>query len=343
MALSEEQYGQIRNELDSCKNPLFFFDDDPDGLCSFLLLYRYLKEGHGIVVKTHPVLDARSLQKVEEYSPDKIFVLDIAKLEQDFIDGVHCPVIWIDHHGPFERNNVKYFNPRNISKDAYFPTSYLCYKATRQDLWIAMIGCIADMHLPDFIEDFRKEYPDINADGNDVAEVYFNSDIGKLIKIFSFIMKGKTSDVMKHIKALTRIESPYEILRQETTRGRFIYKKYDKINSLYETLYKQAISDVGSEKLLVFTYHDDQMSFTGDLANELMHRYPGRVIIVGRKKEGDVRMSIRTAGVSIPPALDKSLAGLQGYGGGHDNACGANVKEQDFPEFLERMKKNLNL
>ena len=86
MALTEKQYEEIKNELDNCKNPLFFFDDDPDGLCAFLLLYRYKREGHGIVVKTHPKLDNRSVPKVQEYNPDKIFVLDVATLEQEFID-----------------------------------------------------------------------------------------------------------------------------------------------------------------------------------------------------------------------------------------------------------------
>ena len=57
--------------------------------------------------------------------------------------------------GPFERNNVKYFNPRLINKDVNIPTTYLCYKVVEQDLWIAMVGCIADYHMPDFFEDFK--------------------------------------------------------------------------------------------------------------------------------------------------------------------------------------------
>ncbi|MCH7534910.1 MAG: hypothetical protein IH948_04060, partial [Bacteroidetes bacterium] len=114
MTLTPEQYRQIKDELDNCKNPLYFFDDDPDGLSAFLLFYRYKKEGHGIVVKTHPKLDIRSIPKVQEYDPDKIFVLDVARLEQDFIDNAKKPVVWIDHHGPYERENVKYFNPRLI-------------------------------------------------------------------------------------------------------------------------------------------------------------------------------------------------------------------------------------
>ena len=34
--------------------------------------------------------------------------------------------------------------------------------------------------------------------------------------------------------------------------------------------------------------------------------------------------------------------GLDGYGGGHELSCGANVNLNDFDEFLERFKKGVN-
>ena len=340
--LTNKQLQQIKEELDNSQNPLFFFDDDPDGLCAFLLLYRYKMEGHGFVVKTHPKLDARSAPKIEQYDADKAFVLDVAKLEQDFIDASKVPVIWVDHHGPYERNNVKYFNPRIIKKDANIPTTYLCYKVVEQDLWIAMVGCIADYYLPDFLNEFKKKYPDLLNDKKTVGDLYFKSKVGTLIKIFSFSLKGKTSEVMKNIKILTRIESPYEILNQETAKGKFIFQRYEKINKLYIDLLDSAVKTVGKEKLLVFTYSEDKMSFTGDLANELLYRFPDRIIMVGRKKDDDLRISLRSKNILLPPILEKSLAGLEGYGGGHEYACGANVKESHFKEFIERIKNNMN-
>jgi len=36
------------------------------------------------------------------------------------------------------------------------------------------------------------------------------------------------------------------------------------------------------------------------------------------------------------------MAGLEGYGGGHEYACGANIKEADFNEFVKRMKENID-
>ena len=338
--LTQKQFQQIRDELDNCQNPIFFFDDDPDGLCAFLLLYRYKKEGHGFVVKTHPKLDVRSAPKIEQYDADKVFVLDVANLEQDFIDASKAPVIWIDHHGPFERTGMRYFNPRINDKNVNIPTTYMCYKVVQQDLWIAMVGCIADYYMPDFLNEFKKKYPDLLNDKKTVGDIYFSSKLGTLIKIFSFCLKGKTSEVMKSMKILTRIESPYEILNQETAKGKFIFKRYEKINKLYDSLLEDAVKAAGKEKMLVFTYSEDKMSFTGDLANELLHKFPDKIIIVGRKKDDDVRMSLRSRNILIPPILEKSLAGLEGYGGGHEYACGANIKETDFKEFVKRIKIN---
>tara|TARA_Y100000310_G_scaffold345527_1_gene466013 strand:- start:7832 stop:8857 length:1026 start_codon:yes stop_codon:yes gene_type:complete len=340
--LTEKQYQQIRDELDNCQNPIFFFDDDPDGLCAFLLLYRYKKEGHGFVVKTHPKLDARSVGKIEEYDADKVFVLDVANLEQDFIDESKVPVIWVDHHGPSERNSVRYFNPRLNDKNANIPTTYMCYKVAQQDLWLAMTGCIADYYMPDFFDDFKKKYPDLLNGKKTVGDIYFDSKLGTLIKMLSFCLKGKIGEVMKSMKILTRIESPYEILNQETAKGKFIFKRYEKINKLYDSLLEDAVKAAGKEKILVFTYASDKMSFTGDLSNELLYKFPDKIILVGRKKDEDVRMSIRSRDVLIPPILEKSLAGLEGYGGGHEYACGANIKETDFKEFVKRIEENIN-
>jgi single-stranded DNA-specific DHH superfamily exonuclease len=341
MALTQKQYQQIKEELDNCSNPIYFFDDDADGLSSFLLLYRYKREGHGIVVKTHPNLREDYAHKIEEYNADKVFILDVANVDQEFIDASPVPVIWIDHHGPYERNKVKYFNPRVKDKHDNIPTTYLCYKVVKQDLWIAALGCIADYYMPDFLKEFEKEHPGYLEKKETIGDIYFTTKLGILIKLFSFALKGKTSDLMKNIKILTRIKNPDEILKQTTPQGKFIYQRYEKMKKLYDDLLEDALSQASNEKLLLFTYEDDKMSFTGDLSNELLYRHPNQVIIVGRKKDGDVRMSLRSKGIQLPQVLEKSLNGLEGYGGGHEYACGANIKQEDFTEFIVRMRKNI--
>ena len=45
--LTTKQISEIKEHLNNAQNPLFFFDNDPDGLCSFILLQRYIKRGKG--------------------------------------------------------------------------------------------------------------------------------------------------------------------------------------------------------------------------------------------------------------------------------------------------------
>ncbi|MAG15425.1 hypothetical protein CMO88_00005, partial [Candidatus Woesearchaeota archaeon] len=229
--LKSKQYEEIRKELSETKKPLFLFHDDPDGLTSFLLLYKLVNRGSGMMVKAVPKVDDRFVQSATQPQYDKIFIMDIAMVEQSFVDTVKKPVIWIDHHQPLKLKGVKYFNPRNSNIKDNYPASYLCYKVNnrKEDLWIAMTGIVGDWFIPEFADEFAKKYPDLwSSKVKKPDDALFETKLGTLIKVFSFALKGPTSDAIKCIKILTRIEDPYEILEQKTPAGRYLYKKYEK-------------------------------------------------------------------------------------------------------------------
>ena len=340
MALSEKQINEIREELDNCKNPLFFFDDDQDGLCAFLLLYRYKREGHGIVMKT--ALGKVFSRKIDEYRPDKIFILDIADVEQDFLEELKVPVVWIDHHGTSQKKNAKYFNPRVSSPEDNFPTSFMCYQVVNQDLWLAALGCVADWFIPQYIKEFEKEYPElIKTKYKYPGDIIYGTQLGHLIRIFSFILKGRHNDVMKSVKILTRTKSPYEILNRENSEGKLIYKIYEQVNRMYEPLLKEFMqaAEKSKDKVIVFAYKGDNSSFTSDLSNEAIHNFPKKIIIIAREKNDEMRCSLRATKINLIPVIEKCLIGLKGYGGGHEHACGLNVKKDEFEEFLRRFRE----
>jgi len=340
--LSDKEIKQIREELESCKRPVFFFHDDQDGLASFLLLYRYVKEGRGIVLKAFPELKAQLAKKAIDYGADKVFILDIALVEQEFIDEVKVPVIWIDHHTPVARDRVKYYNPRLKEESLNVPAAYLCYQVVQQDMWIAMTGCLGDWYIPDFLEDFKKKYPDLMPEKISVGDFLFKSRMGILVKLFSFNLKENTSEVVQSMKILTRADNPYEILNQETPKGRFVYKKYEKINKAYEELKERILKQKTDGKLLVFTYTEDKLSLTKDLSNELLYMFPNSLIVLGRDKSGEMRCSIRTGlHIDLLQAVKKALIGIEGYGGGHEHACGAAIKKHDFNRFIENLGKEI--
>ncbi|MBW2973464.1 DHH family phosphoesterase [Candidatus Woesearchaeota archaeon] len=341
--LSEKEIKQIKEELDTCKRPLFFFHDDQDGLASFLLLYKHVKEGKGLVLKAKPNLTEQYARKVEEYGADKVFVLDIAMVDQEFIDKAGVPVIWIDHHPVLQRENVKYFNPRIKNENLNIPAAYLCYQVVKEDMWIAMVGCLGDWYLPDFADEFREKYSDLMPEKYKTArEILFETKMSVLNKVFSFNLKGSTSEVLKSIKTMTRINSPYEILDQTTPKGKFVYKKYEKINKVYEELKERLLKQKTDKKVKVFKYTEDKLSLTKDLSNELMHLFPDSIIVLGREKSGELRCSIRAMSVDLKPIVEKALVDVEGYGGGHEHACGCAVKAHDFDKFISNIEKQLS-
>ncbi len=343
--LTQKEIAQIKEELDSCKKPLFFFHDDPDGLSSFLLLYRYLKEGKGMPIKAVPNITSFYVKKVEEYDPDKIFVLDIALVEQEFIDLVKRKIIWIDHHTPQSREKVLYFNPRAHKEQLNIPTPYLCRQVTQSDLWIATVGCIGDWYWPDFAEEFRKQYPSLLPESvKTVEDALFNSPVGKIVKMFSFNLKGASKEVYRSIKVLTRINDPVDLFEARSSAARFINKKFEKINSFYEQMLATAKSKEAKDNFLVYTYQDDKLSLTKDIANELSYVYPKKIIIVGREKDDELRCSLRArAPFNLLEAFQKAMIGIEGYGGGHEQAVGCAIKKHNFNQFVDNLRKQISL
>ncbi|MDD5331444.1 MAG: DHH family phosphoesterase [Candidatus Nanoarchaeia archaeon] len=338
--ITQKEIEEIRELLKKSKSPLFLYDDDPDGLSSYLLLRKYLGRGKGIVVKSSPALDLTYLKKVKELNPDRIFILDKPIVTQEFVDEAQIPIVWIDHHEPLKLEGIKYFNPRLKDDHDSRCTSYWCNEVAKENDWISAAGIFGDWFLPDNFEELIRKYPDLLFKTKNPGDILFNSEFGKLVKVFSFALKGSTTQIRDSISVLLKIETPYEILNQLTPSGRFLYKRFERVNKEYINLLEQARKKYDSKKkTLVFLYPSNKTSHTGLLSNELTHAYPDTLLIIGREKKGEVRMSIRYTKKKLPPLINKALEGLTGYGGGHDYACGGNVKSEDFEIFIERLEK----
>ena len=331
----------LRNELAEAQNPLFFHDSDGDGLGAFLALYRIHRKGKSYALGSTSCLGKEFLRKVEEINPDKIFVLDIPLMKQEFVDKANRPIFWLDHHPVQEIKNARYFNPRIKDPLAYIPTTRMAYQVSEkpEDIWIAMAGCLADFYLPDFIDEFIKQYPQWLEKVEDLPTMLFKREIGKLPKLLFFLQKGPTSEVSKSIKILTRIKSPDELFKQETPQGKFIYNRFIKINEKFEELLKEAKKKVTRSRLILFNYSENKWSFTNNLANELSGLYPDKKVIIARKKDELIKCSLR--GKNVLYALQNALKGVDGSGGGHPDACGAVIKEKDWSQFVLNFKKEM--
>ena len=132
--LTEKQIREIREHLEKAQNPLLFFDNDNDGLISFLLLRRFIDRGRGVAIKSFPELNVSYYRKVSELKPDYVFILDKPVVSADFLEKLkqdNIPVVWIDHHQVEEPvyGGVNYYNPF-LNDKSNEPVSFLCYKIT---------------------------------------------------------------------------------------------------------------------------------------------------------------------------------------------------------------------
>jgi len=350
MGLTRQENEEIKAELVSSETPFFLFHDDPDGLASYILLKRFIHKGRGMMVKAEPNVDDRFLVAVKSVRPDTLFVLDVALMQQSFVNTVLSPmfgvkkIVWIDHHQPMELMQVKYYNPRTHLVHDNPPVSDLCFKIVEKtnpnDLWLAMAGIVSDWYMPDFAPEFIREYPDLLPKPMTAEEAMFTTGIGKLGRIMSFMLKGPTSEAVACIRALEKINTPYDILNKLTKEGKFIHHKFKEINAEYEKLLAEAKETAQKEsgKFLIFMYKSKQ-SFSGDLANELLFLYPDRIIVVGRERPEYYMLSFRARGTPVLKPLLTALKGIDGYGGGHENASGGAVKKEQFEKFIKKFKE----
>ncbi|MCK5343409.1 MAG: DHH family phosphoesterase, partial [Candidatus Heimdallarchaeota archaeon] len=327
----------------SSERPLFFFHDDADGLCSFLQFYKQVNRGKGVMVKSIPHVNERFYKVIENYGPDKIFVLDLAVIEQDFVNKVNKRIIWLDHHELAEIKGVKYYNPKqNIAGDNTC-IAKLSYDIFKENLWISAVGTIGDWQLP---EDMRKEIlqnmPELLDKTIKTPEkALFETKFGKLAKMMNFILKGSTKEANLAVKVLTRINDPKEILEGSTEQGKFLKKRFESFNKEYELLLKKACDGVSkNSRFLVFTYEKKTISLTGELSNELLYRFPDKIIIIARYHNGEMKTSFRSGkNIKVRGLIEKAMIGIEGRFGGHEHACGGQVKDHDWNRFLGNMRE----
>lgn len=336
----QEQILIAREKISQATRPMILFDDDPDGLASFLLIYKLVRGGKGIPIKGNP-LNEEFAEKVNEYSPDLVIILDKPVVEQEFFDKIKTQSIWIDHHKIQNPKGIIYLNPQSEGKN--IPTSSICYKITQQDEWIATIGTVADWQIPEtkLLKETIKEYPKLLPKEIDSAsQALFETDAGKLARVFSFNLKGKKNDVLTSLKILSRINEPYELLEQKHSQAKLIMKKYEKLLREYEELLNQA-KEQKEEESIIFKYENNTTSYTPDLSNELLYLYPNKTIFIARESSGSYKCSIRDNNKNIAKILEKTIEQVGGNGGGHEHACGAVVNEDIFEEFVKVFKKEL--
>ena len=340
--LTQTQLNQIKENLEASQNPLFFFDNDVDGLCSFLILRRSLGRGKGVAIKSFPDLKEQYVRKVEELNPDAVFILDKAELSKEFADAIEqkgIPMTWIDHHESKTPKEIiektSYFNSHPSSE----PTTYIAQKIfnRQEDLWLAIIGCIGDVYMPDFAEKFSEEYPELLPANIEPFDALHSSEIGKMVRMLNFGLMDTITNVVTLIKYLFKANGPHDLL-EENQHTKQLHKRYSQLNEFYTKQVAKAESKFDPESPVLFYTYSGNTSMSAEISNKLYHKHKDKLIIVAFKRPEKVNVSIR--GEKALETTKKLIANIEGAtGGGHVEATGAMIPIDDFETFKENIKQ----
>jgi len=343
--LSLDQLKEIRGHLENSQNPLFFFDNDVDGLCSFLILRRSIGRGKGVAIKSYPELSDEYLRKIDELNPDSIFILDKAEVSRKFIERVNeknLPIIWIDHHEtktPKEFvNKTYYYNPFPASE----PTTYIAYKVyeRKEDMWIAMIGCIGEVFMPEFAREFEKENPELFNSKLSAFEALHKTEIGKLVLMLNFGQMDTTTNVINLIKYLFKANNVYDIL-EENTYTKQLHKRYSELSEFYNKQIKKAEESFDKNSPILFLSYSGETSMSSIIAGKLLFNHPDKLIVVAFTRPDKVNISIR--GENAKKITQKVVERIKGLtGGGHEQATGMMVPIDKFEKFKEEIESITN-
>ena len=342
---TKKQVTEIKEHLEKAQNPVFFFDNDPDGLCSFIILRKFCDKGKGVQVKSYPSMNKDYFRKVNELKADYIFILDKPVVDKDFFDEAeknNIPTVWIDHHEIDKKtipDFVYYYNPVFNKLKTNEPVTHLCYQISgrKDDLWLDIVGCTSDKFLSEYYGDFRKQFPELAIDSKEPFDILYKSQIGKVVKILGFALKDTTTNVVNMLRFLIKAKSPYDIL-QESKENLAINNRFSQIDKRYTKLFEKAKAFAKKTGKLLFFQYGGDLGISSELSNELGYTFPKKVIIVMRITGSTASFSARAKG--IREIVLKAIENIpESRGGGHNDAVGGKIKTEDIEKFRENLEK----
>ena len=343
--LNSQELQEIKEHLENSQNPLFFFDNDVDGLCSFLVLRRAIDRGRGVAIKSFPELKEQYFRKVEELNPDAVFILDKAEVGKEFVELVETrgiPIIWIDHHESKTPKEI-------IEKTFYYnsmpsaePTTYIAQKVfnRQEDLWLAVIGCVSDVYKPDFAEEFEKKYPETFDFSLDPFDALHKTKVGQIIQILNFGLMDTITNVVNLQKYLFKARDIYDI-EEENQYTKQLHKRVRELQEFFNKQIEKAKTSVNENSKLLFFSYSGNMSMSSEIANKLFYDNKEKFVVVAYRRPEKANISIRGKdALKITNEIVEKIPGATG--GGHAEATGMMIPITEFDNFKKLVEEIVN-
>ncbi|MBM3230325.1 DHH family phosphoesterase [Candidatus Pacearchaeota archaeon] len=338
--LSQASLDDLRSRLEGASCPAFLFDNDADGLCSFLIARRTLGKGIGIPVRSYPALDVGYCEQAVLQGADLLVVLDKPFLSPEsvqFAKERSLPLIVLDHHAvtkpDFSVDFPLYieYNPALLSGKARSaePVSYLMYRALgrTEDLWLLITGCIADHYLPQEWNSFTTSFPALGGTVQGPFDAYYATRIGTLAQSLNFGLKDSLSHVRSLIRFLIECSDPAQVLSDNAPSS------FQEKTAFLQVELERILGEREVRGKVLVVQYGGATSMSADVANKLSYLYPGMFVFVAYRKGGLTNISLRGKGVKL--VFERIAQGFPGImGGGHDDAIGGRITTSEVERFI---------
>lgn len=327
-------------------NVVIIFNNDGDGICSCVLINKYLKDNKPYIISQPMPTEKNLIRKVQTTVPGKIIILDIAIDQQQSVlknmAGM-ADILIIDHHQIFRDMNsdsVVHYNPRFEKSDIYKSASYCTYKicSALQDisefLWIATVGAVSDYNL-DFSQDIVKE---AIKKYSLKTSVLYETHFGRLADMIS---------AAKATKALTCEEMVWMFGAMNGPED-FSVKGSDKLVESFKTIENEMMSIMAdaeqrAEKKgkILFYNIKSRYNLASPVSTKLSEKHLDKLVLVYEKAGNKIKLSGRNQAkkFDVGRIFQTAARGLKASGGGHDAAGGATLEAKDWEKFKERLEE----
>lgn len=365
-----EAVERITFARDNGERVLVFGDYDADGICATTVLANCLRDfgirkiftvipersqGYGL---THDLVE----QMLEECEPDLVITVDCGiscKEEVAFIEDVGVDVIVTDHHEiPDEIPDCTVINCK--LKDQDYPFDALCGAGVAYKLGYALIGSRANEYL-DLVSiatiadsmPLLEENRDIVFEGLKLIKNLKNPAIAKLVEVSGLkevTSTGLAFTVAPRINAAGRmgnancaldllLESDLKEISNYCNRlNDYNAQRQNECDKLLKSAKAKIEKEGLAEKVIVL--HDDEWNggLVGIVAAKLVEEF-SRPVVLFTKTDKYYHGSARSIeSINIFQAVNACKHLLVEFGG-HAQAAGITVSEQNLPLFAKELAK----
>ncbi len=337
-------------------------DDDPDGICSAVLLSKSCRKLTSTKPGIHSTEYGQSLthgllNALREETPASIIFTDVPAIPRDMLAEA-CKiagVLVLDHHYPEPYREVAYANPRLLEPSAYLPSSFLAFHASRRVglpsdfCWIAGIGVLADHGVKNCRSLFRllkSRFPDLIG-GVRMADAALmdTSPLGKLtMMITSANIANPRDGARTAFKALEAASSYRDILEGDSREARELRSWHHIVQKEFKRIIKDAQSNVERVAPRIVLYRfESPLRVKSMVANRLPRLFKKEIVLVIQKDGTYTHISLRRGDrnhVDLRSLVQRAIEAIpDANGGGHPEASAARLPTSQVDKFLKQIRE----